>query len=167
MILSDICDPGLNNGMIIIVVNQKSFIINCHIMDYYFSTSLNVAFDEAVKLATEGLSREGFSVITEINLHDKFREKLGVDFKKYRILGACNPGYAHEAIGVEDKIGVMLPCNVLVIEQGEGNIEIAAVNPVVSMMGISNPVLAEVAGPVTMKLKNVIASLAEVGHTVK
>jgi uncharacterized protein (DUF302 family) len=133
-------------------------------MDYYFSTRLNVPFEEASKLATENLAKEGFSVITVINLHEKFREKLGVDFKKYRILGACNPGYALKAIGVEDKIGVMLPCNVLVIEQGENNIEIAAVNPVVSMMGIDNPALEHVAGPVTEKLKNVIASLAEVGH---
>lgn len=133
-------------------------------MDYYFSTSLNTSFDEAVEMASAGLSKEGFSVITEINLHEKFREKLGIDFKRYRILGACNPSYAHEAIKLEEKIGVMLPCNVLVIEQGKQNIEIVAVNPVVSMTGVDNPSLAMVAQPVTDKLRNFIGSLKSVSQ---
>lgn len=128
-------------------------------MNYYFSTSLALSFEEAVNLASEGLSREGFSVITEINLDDKFREKLGVDFKRYRILGACNPDYAYKAVQAEEKIGVMLPCNVLVIEQATNNIEIVAVNPVVSMIGINNPSLEEIAMPVTRKLENFILSL--------
>jgi len=128
-------------------------------MEYYFSKTLNVSFDEALKLAINALKTEGFGVISEINIHEKLREKLGVDFKKYKILGACNPSYAYKALQAEDKIGTMLPCNILVIEQEPRKIEIAAVNPIASMQAISNPGLADVANQVTGKLKNVIASL--------
>ena len=125
-------------------------------MEYYFSKILNVSFDEAVKLATEALKGEGFGVISEINMHEKLREKIGVDFKKYKILGACNPPFAYRALQAEDKIGTMLPCNVLIIEQEPNKIEVAAVNPVASMQAISNAALGEVALQVTNKLKNVI-----------
>ena len=128
-------------------------------MEYYFSKLLNVSFDEAVKLATDALKTEGFGVISEINIHEKLKEKLGVDFKKYKILGACNPPYAYKALQAEDKIGTMLPCNVLVIEQESGKIEIAAINPIASMQAISNPELDEVAVQVTEKLKKVVDSL--------
>lgn len=128
-------------------------------MDYYFAKTLNVSFEEAVKLATEALKNEGFGVISEINMHEKLKEKLGVDFKKYKILGACNPLLAYKALQAEEKIGTMLPCNVLVIEQGQNKIEIAAVNPVASMQAITNPVLGNVALEVTNKLKKVIDSL--------
>src|SRR5659263_463516 len=87
-------------------------------MEYYFSKTLNVSYDEAVKLTTEALKSEGFGVISEINMHEKLKEKVGVDFKRYKILGACNPSYAYKALQAEDKIGTMMPCNVLVIEQG-------------------------------------------------
>lgn len=130
-------------------------------MDYHFSTTLYVSFDEAVKQITEGLKTEGFGVITEINMHDKLKEKLGVDFKRYKILGACNPQYAYKALQAEDKIGTMLPCNVLVIEQGQNEIEISAVNPVASMQAIANPSLGKIALEVTNKLKNVIDSLGQ------
>jgi len=130
-------------------------------MDYHFSTTLYVSFDEAVKQITEGLKTEGFGVITEINMHDKLKEKLGVDFKRYKILGACNPQYAYKALQAEDKIGTMLPCNVLVIEQGQNEIEISAVNPVASMQAIANPSLGNVALEVTNKLKNVIDNLGQ------
>lgn len=130
-------------------------------MDYHFSKTLYVSFDEAVKLITEGLKTEGFGVITEINMHDKLKEKLGVDFKRYKILGACNPQYAYKALQAEDKIGTMLPCNVLVIEQGQNEIEISAVNPVASMQAIANPSLGNVALEVTNKLKNVIDNLGQ------
>jgi len=128
-------------------------------MDYYFSKTLNISYDEAVKLTIEALKSEGFGVISEINMHEKFKEKLDVDFKRYKILGACNPPYAYKALQAEDKIGTMLPCNVLVIEQGQNKIEIAAVNPVASMQAITNPSLGDVALEVTNKLKKVIESL--------
>jgi len=129
------------------------------IMEYYFSKTLNVTFEEAVKLTTEALKSEGFGVISEINMHEKLKEKLGVDFKRYRILGACNPPLAYKALQAEEKIGTMLPCNVLVIEQGQNKIEIAAVNPVASMQAITNPALGDAALEVTNKLKKVINNL--------
>jgi uncharacterized protein (DUF302 family) len=128
-------------------------------MEYYFSKTLNVSFDEAVNLVGEALQIEGFGVISEINMHEKLKEKLGVDFKKYKILGACNPSYAYEALKAEDKIGTMLPCNVLVIEQEHNKIEIAVVNPIASMQAITNPALGDVALQVTKKLKNFIQNL--------
>jgi uncharacterized protein (DUF302 family) len=128
-------------------------------MEYYFSKTLTVSFNEAVKLATDALKTEGFGIISEINIHEKLKEKLGVDFKKYKILGACNPSYAYKALQAEDKIGTMLPCNVIVIEQESGKTEIAAVNPIASMQAISNPVLGDVALQVTEKLRNVIEIL--------
>jgi uncharacterized protein (DUF302 family) len=128
-------------------------------MEYYFSKTISATFDEAMKKATEALKSEGFGVITEIFMHEKLKEKLGVDFKKYVILGACNPPLAYKALQSEDKIGTMLPCNVLVIEQGPDAIEIAAVNPIASMSAVSNPSLGDVAGDVTSRLQRVIASL--------
>jgi len=128
-------------------------------MEYYFSKTLNVTFEEAVKLTTEALKSEGFGVISEINMNEKLKEKLGVDFKRYRILGACNPPLAYKALQAEEKIGTMLPCNVLVIEQGQNKIEIAAVNPVASMQAITNPALGDAALEVTNKLKKVINNL--------
>jgi len=128
-------------------------------MEYYFSKTLNKSFDDAVKLTIEALKIEGFGVISEINMHEKLKEKLGVDFKRYKILGACNPPLAFKALQAEEKIGTMLPCNVLVIEQGQNVIEIAAVNPVASMQAITNPALGDVALEVTNKLKKVIDSL--------
>jgi len=110
-------------------------------MEYYFSKTLNTSYDEAVRLTVEALKNEGFSVITEINMHEKLKEKLGVDFKRYKIIGACNPSFAYKALQVEDKIGIMLPCNVLVIEQDKNKIEIAAVNPIASMQAAINPLL--------------------------
>ena len=128
-------------------------------MEYYFSKTLNVTFDGAVKLITEALKSEGFGVISEINMHEKLKEKLGIDFKRYRILGACNPPLAYKALQAEEKIGTMLPCNVLVIEQGQNETEIAAVNPVASMQAITNPALEDTALEVTNKLKRVINNL--------
>lgn len=128
-------------------------------MEYYFSKTLNKSFDDAVKLTIEALKIEGFGVISEINMHEKLKEKLGVDFKRYKILGACNPPLAFKALQAEEKIGTMLPCNVLVIEQGQNKIEIAGVNPVASMQAITNPALGNVALEVTNKLKKVIDSL--------
>lgn len=128
-------------------------------MEYYFSKTLNVSYDEAVKLTTEALKSEGFGVISEINMHEKLKEKVGVDFKRYKILGACNPPYAYKALQAEDKIGTMMPCNVLVIEQEQNKIEIAAVNPIASMQAITNPSLGDIALEMTNKLKKVIDNL--------
>ena len=128
-------------------------------MSYYFTKILNISFEEGVQKVTDALKAEGFGIISEINIHEKFKEKLGVDFKKYRILGACSPAHAHKALQAEDKIGTMLPCNVLVIDQGDSNTEISAVNPIASMMAIQNPGLEPIAIEITEKLKKVIASL--------
>lgn len=128
-------------------------------MAYYFSKTLQTSFSDAVEKVTATLLAEGFGVISEIDLHEKIKNKLGVDFKRYRILGACNPAYAYKALQAEDKIGVMLPCNVLVIEQGENEIEIAAVNPTDSMMAIHNDVVAEVAARVGEHLQKALDSL--------
>ena len=128
-------------------------------MEYYFSKTLDASFDEAVRLTTEALKSEGFGVISEINMHEKLKDKLGVDFKRYKILGACNPPYAYKALQAEDKLGAMMPCNILVIEQGQNKIEIAAVNPLASMQAITNPSLGNIALEVTNKLKKVINNL--------
>jgi uncharacterized protein (DUF302 family) len=125
-------------------------------MKYYFSKTITGTFDNAVKLATDALQAKGFGVITEIRMHEKLKEKLNVDFKKYTILGACNPAYAYKALQHEEKIGTMLPCNVLIIEQGKDKIEIAAVDPVASMQAITNPHLADVANEVSQTLKNIV-----------
>ncbi len=128
-------------------------------MAYYFSKTLQTSFGDAVEKVTAALMAEGFGVISEIDLHEKIKLKLGVDFKKYRILGACNPAYSYKALQAEDKVGVMLPCNVLVIEQGTNEIEIAAVNPTDSMMAIHNEVVAEVAAKVGEHLKKALDTL--------
>jgi uncharacterized protein (DUF302 family) len=128
-------------------------------MDYYFSKTISGTFDNAVKLTTDALKTKGFGVITEIRMHEKLKEKLDVDFKKYTILGACNPSFAYRALLLEEKIGTMLPCNVLVIEQGVNKIEIAAVNPIASMHAITNPDLADTAQEVSETLRNIILHL--------
>jgi uncharacterized protein (DUF302 family) len=129
-------------------------------MSYYFTKTINGTFDEAVFKVTEGLKQEGFGVLTEIDVKETLKKKLDVDFKKYKILGACNPPFAYEALKAEDKIGTMLPCNVAVIEQQEGKIEVSAVDPVASMEAVKNPRLAEIAGKVRSKLKKVVDNLS-------
>ncbi len=128
-------------------------------MAYYFSKTLNTSFNDAVEKVTASLSAEGFGVISEVDIHEKIKFKLGVDFKRYRILGACNPAYSYRALQAEDKVGVMLPCNVLVIEQGDNEIEIAAVNPSDAMMAVHNDVVAEVAVQVGEHLQKALDRL--------
>ncbi len=128
-------------------------------MEYYYSKVLTTSFDEAIQKATDALKAEGFGIISDIDIRSKLHEKLGVEFKRYRILGACNPGFAFQALQSEDKIGTMLPCNVTVIDQGEGMVEIAAVNPIASMMAIQNEALVPVAAEVSLRLQKVINSL--------
>lgn len=128
-------------------------------MEYYFSKTLDASFDDVVQLITESLKKEGFGIISEIDIQSKIKEKLGVDFKKYLILGACNPGYAYKALMMEEKVGTMLPCNVIVIDQGNGKTEVSAVNPVASMLAIQNNDFKSVALEITDKLKRVIETL--------
>jgi len=128
-------------------------------MNYYFSKKINTNFDQAVQLITESLKEEGFGVLTEIDIQEKLKEKLNVDFRKYKILGACNPAYAYKALQLEDKIGTMLPCSVIVQELENNEIEVAAVDPVASMMAIENPDLAGIAEEIKEKLERAIASL--------
>lgn len=128
-------------------------------MPYYFSKTLLLGFDEAVRSTTEALKNEGFGIITEIDVKETLRKKLGIEFRNYRILGACNPALAHEALLLEDKVGTMLPCNVVVQEVGEGKVEVAAIDPVASMTAIDNPRLKRAAETVQAKLKKVIEAL--------
>ncbi len=128
-------------------------------MAYYSSKMLYTSFSDAAEKVTAALLAEGFGVISEVDLHEKIKLKLGVDFKRYRILGACNPAYSYKALQAEDKIGVMLPCNVLVIEQSENEIEIAAVNPTDSMIAVHNDIVAEVAAKVGEHLRRALDRL--------
>ena len=128
-------------------------------MSYYFSKIVPLGFDDAVKRTIEALKREGFGIITEIDVKDTLKKKLNIDFRDYRILGACNPTLAHEALQIEDKVGTMLPCNVVVQDVGGGRTEVAAIDPVASMQAIENPRLKQAAACVQAKLKKVIDGL--------
>ncbi|MEO7315425.1 MAG: DUF302 domain-containing protein [Ginsengibacter sp.] len=128
-------------------------------MDYYFSKVLMEDFDTAIEKVTGELKKEGFGVLTQIDITDTLKKKLDVDFRKYRILGACNPHFAYEALKAESKIGTMLPCNVIVQELEDGNIEVSAVDPAASMMAVKNEFLGNIAGQVGEKLKRVIDNL--------
>ena len=128
-------------------------------MAYYFNKILQISFDEAIARVTEELRKEGFGILTDIDVKTTLKKKLDVDFKKYSILGACHPQFAYQALQAEDKIGTMLPCNVIVQELSEGKVEVAAIDPVASMMAIQNPSLGGVAQQVQAKLKKVIESL--------
>lgn len=128
-------------------------------MSYYFSKILSATFPDAVARAKAALSAEGFGVLTEIDVAATMKAKLGVDMVPYLILGACNPKLAHEALQFEDKIGLMLPCNVIVQQKDEGRTEVAAIDPVASMLAIDNPRLKQAAAIVQLKLQSVIAQL--------
>lgn len=128
-------------------------------MKYYISKKIATDFDQAVTLVTESLKKEGFGVLTEIDMQEKLKGKLNVDFRKYKILGACNPAFAYKALQHEDKIGTMLPCSVVVQEIGPGEVEVAAIDPIASMMAVENPSLIEIAGEVRARLEQAIATL--------
>jgi uncharacterized protein (DUF302 family) len=127
-------------------------------MSYYFAKTLNVPFDQAVEIAIAALKQRGFGVLTRIDVKSTLKEKLDVEFRPYVILGACNPRMAHQALQAEDKIGTMLPCNVIVQEL-DGKSEVAAVDPVASMQAIDNDTLAAIARKVRDELKAIIQSL--------
>ena len=128
-------------------------------MSYYLGKTLAITFDEALRRTKDALKQEGFGVLTEIDVKETLHKKLGVDFPNYRILGACNPALAYEAIKLESKVGTMLPCNVVVRDAGNGQTEVAAVDPVASMEVIGNPELKRVAAQVRTRLEKVVAAL--------
>ena len=128
-------------------------------MKYYINKTINTDFETAIVRVTEALKKEGFGVISDIDIQEKLKDKLNVDFRKYRILGACNPPIAFQALSSEDKIGTMLPCNVIVQEIGDRTIEVAAVDPIASMQAIENEKLGPIASQVKVSLERVIDSL--------
>ena len=128
-------------------------------MSYYLSKTISAEFDKAVELVTEALKNEGFGVLSEIDIQQTLKKKLDVDFRKYKILGACNPPNAYKALQQDDKIGTMLPCNVIVQEIDENQVEIAAVDPVASMMAVENKEIINIAVEIKTKLERVISSL--------
>ena len=128
-------------------------------MKYYFDTTVEGEFNQVIEQVTEALKEEGFGVLTEIDIAATMKKKLDVDLRKYKILGACNPQYAYRALQAENKIGTMLPCNVIVQETEDGKVEVSAVNPLASMQAVDNPELGALAGEVTEKLKRLIINL--------
>lgn len=129
-------------------------------MNYYISKIINGNFDEAENKVVEALKTEGFGVLSVIDIREKLKEKLDVDFRKYKILGACNPPNAYMALQHEDKIGVLLPCNVIIQEVANNKIEVAAVDPAASMMAVENQALAGIALEIKAKMEKVIASIS-------
>jgi len=125
-------------------------------MAYYYSKTVRTGFDEAVSGIKQALKEEGFGILTEIDVKDTLKKKLDVEFRNYRILGACNPPFAYKALQAEDKIGTMLPCNVVVQETADGGVEVAAIDPVASMQAIGNPNLRRIAEAIGQKLKKII-----------
>lgn len=125
-------------------------------MSYYIGKEVNLAFEDAIEKVTEQLAEEGFGILSEIDVGKTLKKKLNVDFRKYKILGACNPHYAYQALQTEGKIGTMLPCNVIVEEHENGKVEVSAVNPVASMQSIENKDLAGIAEEVKSQLSRVI-----------
>jgi uncharacterized protein (DUF302 family) len=125
-------------------------------MTYYYSKTIHSGFEEAISRVTQALKEEGFGILMEIDVKGTLKKKLDVDFRNYRILGACNPPFAYKALQAEDKVGTMLPCNVIVQEAANGGVEIAAIDPLASMKAIDNPELREIAETIGQKLKMVI-----------
>lgn len=128
-------------------------------MTYHFSKTLPLSMDDAVAKVTAALKVEGFGILTEIDVQKTLKAKIDVDFRPYRILGACNPSFAHQALLAEDKIGTMLPCNVIVQQSAPGSVEVSAVDPIESMKAVDNPTLGGIATEVRTRLQRVIAQL--------
>lgn len=128
-------------------------------MGYYISKTVESDFDKVVEKTTNALSEQGFGIITEINVHNTFKEKLDIEFKKYKILGACNPNFAYEAVKNEDKFGVMLPCNVLVIDQGNGKIEVATIDPISLTKAVPGETMEKFASDVKERLNKAIENI--------
>jgi uncharacterized protein (DUF302 family) len=130
-------------------------------MSYYFSTILQkTSYEEAIELATQELAKEGFGVLTQINVKETLKKKIDVDFRPYIILGACNPHFAHKALQAEGKSGVFLPCNVVVEQLEDGQVEVSAVDPIAMMASVENPGLAGLAAEIKEKVQRVIKAVA-------
>lgn len=128
-------------------------------MSYYFTKIVKASFDEAVAKVTVELKEEGFGILTEIDVKETLKNKLNVDFRRYKILGACNPPSAYKALKAENKIGTMLPCNVIVQDVSDGQVEVTAIDPLASMQAVDNPALKEIASEISNKLKKVIGKV--------
>lgn len=128
-------------------------------MKYYFNKKINGNFEEIIEMVIGELKKEGFGILTEIDIKATLKKKLDVDFYNYKILGACNPTFAYKALQAEDKIGTMLPCNVIVQEKEAGEIEVSAVDPAASMSSVENEALAEIAEIIRLKLEKVIGKI--------
>jgi uncharacterized protein (DUF302 family) len=128
-------------------------------MNYYISKTIEGTFDQVIEQVTDALQNIGFGIVTTIDMQATFRQKLDVEFKPYTILGACNPNFAHKALQMEDKLGVILPCNVLVIDQGNGQIEVAAMHPAELMYALNNPQLNQLAREVSQKMEEMMRGL--------
>ncbi|MBI3649839.1 MAG: DUF302 domain-containing protein [Acidobacteria bacterium] len=128
-------------------------------MNYYFSKTTEASFEEVLTKVGEELKKEGFGILTEIDVKETLKKKLDVNFQKYKILGACNPPFAYEALQAENKIGILLPCNVIVQELADGKVEVAAIDPVQSMQVVGNSALAKVAEEIQAKLRKVIHNI--------
>lgn len=142
-------------GRSIALINRKAM----NKMNYVFSKTVAVSFDQAIVRVTEELGKEGFGILTEIDVQATLKKKLAVDFREYRILGACNPTFAHRALQAEAHIGVMLPCNVIVQEYEDGRVEVAAIDPIATMQAVDNADLADIALLIREKLRQVIDRL--------
>ena len=125
-------------------------------MSYGFFKKVTLSYDKAIEKVTEELKKEGFGILTEIDVKETLKKKLEVDFRKYKILGACNPPFAYQALQSEEQIGLMLPCNVIVYESDQGQTMVAAIDPVASMQAVQNPKLGKIAGEIQSRLKRVI-----------
>ena len=128
-------------------------------MSYHTSKTVKFSYEDAINKVTEELKKEGFGILTEIDVKETLKKKIDVDFRKYKILGACNPPLAYKALSAEENIGVMLPCNVIVQEKPDGTVQVSAINPMVAMQSVGNENLKEVASQVSAKLKKVVDSL--------
>lgn len=128
-------------------------------MSYYFGKEVTGNFEDTITAVTEALKKEGFGILTEIDVKQTLKKKLDVDFRNYRILGACNPPFAYKALQAEENIGTMLPCNVIVQENQVGTVSVAAINPIASMQAVNNPALLDVANEVSTRLQRVVNSL--------
>ena len=128
-------------------------------MSYYFSKTIQKTYEEAHGYVEDKLKNFGFGIVTEVEMHKKFREKLSIDFRPYKILGACSPKHAHKAVTAEEHIGLMLPCNVVIQDKGENIVEVSVIDPIASMQAVKNPSLAGIADEIQQKLKEFIDSL--------
>ncbi|HEB61659.1 MAG TPA: DUF302 domain-containing protein [Bacteroidetes bacterium] len=128
-------------------------------MQYYFEKTTNYDFDQSVEKISEELKKEGFGILAEIDMQKTLKEKINVDFKKYKILEACNPPFAYKSLLAEDNIGIMLPCNIVVKEKGENIVTVSVVNPVSAMQGVNNPEMNEIASEIQAKLKTALSNV--------